>query len=56
MVDNKKSGDSSQNPISDEYIEKLVTLLKTIKFGSITLIIQNGEVVQLEKNEKMRIK
>lgn len=31
-------------------------MLETIKFGTITLIIQDGLVVQLEKNEKIRLK
>lgn len=35
-----------------EHIEKM---LNTIKFGSITLVIQDGKVVQIEKNEKVRL-
>ncbi|WP_394603912.1 MULTISPECIES: DUF2292 domain-containing protein [Fictibacillus] len=31
-------------------------MLSNIKFGSITLIVQDGKVIQLEKNEKVRIK
>ncbi|MBN3547927.1 YezD family protein [Fictibacillus nanhaiensis] len=31
-------------------------MLSSIKFGSITLIVQDGKVIQLEKNEKVRIK
>ncbi|NMH70139.1 YezD family protein [Bacillus sp. RO3] len=31
-------------------------MLKTMNFGSITIVVQNGKVIQLEKNEKVRIK
>ncbi|OIJ16282.1 DUF2292 domain-containing protein [Anaerobacillus arseniciselenatis] len=31
-------------------------MLKDIKFGSITLIVQDGKVIQIEKNEKHRLK
>ncbi|ANX12615.1 DUF2292 domain-containing protein [Fictibacillus arsenicus] len=31
-------------------------MLSNIKFGSVTLIVQDGKVIQLEKNEKVRIK
>lgn len=34
------------------YLEKM---LVTLKFGSITLIVQDGKIVQLEKNEKVRL-
>ncbi|MDR0722585.1 MAG: YezD family protein [Treponema sp.] len=32
----------------------MTDLLSTVKHGSVTLIIQNGKVVQIEKNEKFR--
>ena len=42
--------------ISNEDIKKLLELLENIRFGSITLVIQNNKVVQIEKNEKVRLK
>ncbi|MGG1674948.1 YezD family protein [Neobacillus sp. NRS-1170] len=30
-------------------------MLGTLKFGSITLVVQDGKVIQIEKNEKVRI-
>ncbi|MBT2640004.1 MULTISPECIES: YezD family protein [unclassified Bacillus (in: firmicutes)] len=30
-------------------------MLKTLKFGSITLVVQDGRIVQIEKNEKVRL-
>jgi hypothetical protein len=30
-------------------------MLEKLKFGSITLVVQDGKVVQIEKNEKVRL-
>lgn len=35
---------------------QISNMLKTMKFGSITIIVQDGKVIQLEKNEKVRLK
>ncbi|WP_069187721.1 YezD family protein [Alkalihalobacillus pseudalcaliphilus] len=40
----------------DEVSEQIKGLLKDLKYGSITLVVQDGKIVQLEKNEKVRIK
>lgn len=40
----------------EEIFERLQEMLKTMKYGSITLIVQDGKVIQMERNEKMRIK
>ncbi|MDT8861677.1 YezD family protein [Alkalihalobacillus sp. MEB130] len=36
--------------------KQLQELLKDLKYGSVTLIVQDGKVIQLEKNEKVRMK
>ncbi|RBP61375.1 hypothetical protein DES36_11458 [Alkalibaculum bacchi] len=41
---------------TDETLRKILELKKSIKYGSITLIIQDGFVVQIEANEKIRMK
>ncbi|XKG85200.1 YezD family protein [Sutcliffiella horikoshii] len=33
----------------------LERMLQSIKFGSITLVVQDGKVIQIEKNEKVRL-
>lgn len=33
----------------------LLKSLNSIKFGTITLIIQNGKIIQVESNEKVRL-
>lgn len=45
-----------KNPISQENLEKILQLLGDIKFGSVTLVIQNGVLIQIETNEKIRLK
>ncbi|WP_174727905.1 YezD family protein [Mesobacillus harenae] len=30
-------------------------MLETMKFGSITLVVQDGKIIQIEKNEKVRL-
>ncbi|MDP4084273.1 MAG: YezD family protein [Bacillota bacterium] len=35
--------------------EKLEGMLESLKYGSITLVIQDGKVIQIEKHEKVRI-
>lgn len=37
-------------------LEKIKAMLNTMSYGSITLIIQDNYVVQIEKNEKIRLK
>jgi hypothetical protein len=39
----------------EEIIPHLEQMLATLKFGSITLIVQDGKIIQIEKNEKVRL-
>lgn len=47
------------NPLTLENKEELLAhlekLLESLKFGSITLVVQDGKIVQIEKNEKVRL-
>lgn len=36
--------------------QQLTQLLHQMKFGSITLVVQDGRVIQIEKVEKVRLK
>ena len=42
--------------ISEVDLKRLIELLNSISYGSVTLIIQEGKIVQMEKNEKLRLK
>ena len=46
----------SRNNWGDELEQVLSEALRTIKFGSITLIIQDGRIIQVDKNEKVRLR
>lgn len=48
--------EQQQLPLSDKDFERLHKLLDSIKFGSVTLVIQEGKIVQMEKNEKVRLR
>jgi hypothetical protein len=54
MADNKNR-EALLNALGEKVLEELLTILPTLQFGSVTLIIQNGKVVQIEKNEKFRL-
>lgn len=46
-----------KNPISsenEEAIGRVREILADLEFGTITLVVQDGKIVQLEKNEKWR--
>ncbi|AGK53342.1 hypothetical protein B1NLA3E_07900 [Bacillus sp. 1NLA3E] len=34
---------------------QITQTLETMKYGSITLVVQDGKIIQIEKNEKLRI-
>ena len=42
-------------PSEIEQIERILNDLKKIKFGSIEIVVHNGEIIQIEKKEKIRI-
>lgn len=37
-------------------IEVVESLLNGLKFGTITLVVQDGKIIQVEKQEKIRLK
>lgn len=53
-----KGGMIVKNDIESEaqLSKKIFDMLKTISFGTITIIVQDGKIIQLEKNEKIRLK
>ncbi|WP_054697309.1 DUF2292 domain-containing protein [Geotalea toluenoxydans] len=38
-----------------ELERKIRNALQSIKFGTVTLVIQDGKVIQIDKNEKIRL-
>ncbi|MCY9422777.1 YezD family protein [Bacillus paralicheniformis] len=41
---------------TDEQLEKVIIKMKDMNYGSITFVVQDGKVIQIEKNEKIRLK
>lgn len=41
--------------VSEETLRKIKEFIEDIRFGSVTIIVQDGKVIQLEKQEKMRL-
>ncbi|WP_010256277.1 YezD family protein [Treponema primitia] len=54
MAEEKETGEFPGG-LDDKSLKELNLVLSSLKHGSVTLIIQNGKVVQIEKNEKIRL-
>lgn len=57
-MDQRSKEDYPKNnaPLSQVELQKLLNLIKTIRYGSVTVVIQDGQMVQIDKNEKIRLK
>jgi len=47
---------SYSNASDQEYIRLIHEMASHVKYGSITITIQDGKIVQIEKIEKIRLK
>ena len=46
----------SSNDLWSKELERLVRdSLQSLRFGTVTLVVQDGRVIQVDKNEKIRI-
>lgn len=41
--------------LSSENVEKLNALMKDMRFGTVTIIVQDGKIIQIDKTEKYRL-
>lgn len=39
----------------EEHLQLVKRMLDEVKFGSITIVIQDGKIMQVQKEEKIRI-
>jgi|UniRef100_I5AWQ7 hypothetical protein len=39
---------------ANDLIEKIKSYISSIRYGSVNIIIQDGRIVQIDKNEKIR--
>jgi hypothetical protein len=52
----EKDFNDKKIPIAMEDLRHLLEMVNSINYGSITLLIQDHRVIQIEKNEKVRLK
>ena len=55
MTDFKET-DKTKIEASDEEFKKIIKYIESVHYGSITIVVQGGKIVQIEKSEKIRIK
>lgn len=48
------SQDKAQQGHEEEMLREVLRAIRSIKYGSVQLVIQDGRVVQIEKTEKVR--
>jgi hypothetical protein len=53
MADKKKP--PAQDSLPPRVWEKIETAVRSIGYGSITVVVQDGRVIQIEINEKIRL-
>lgn len=42
--------------VGEEDLKRIKEYIESIRFGTVTVIVQDGNIVQLERNEKVRLK
>lgn len=47
---------AEKKKLTSEEINKIARFVEDIEYGSVTIIVQDGRVIQIEKNEKVRLK
>ena len=41
--------------ITQEELEQIKKLIESVRYGAVNIIIQDGKIVQIDKNEKIRL-
>jgi len=49
------SAGGQQDRRDSDLEQRILTALKEIRYGTLSLVIQDGEVIQIDKNEKIRL-
>jgi hypothetical protein len=52
----EQTQDKTKTRVSKEELDRIAQLISEIEFGSVTIVIQNSQILQIEKNEKIRLK
>ena len=48
-------GDHSKEAVTDQQLRQILEMAKTIRYGSINLIFQDGILIQIDRSEKIRV-
>jgi hypothetical protein len=56
MIEDPKANPNKREPMGQDEISKLLEIIKSVSHGSVSLIIQDGIVIQIDRNEKLRFK
>jgi hypothetical protein len=43
------------DPLPQDAMRRIAEMIRTVRFGSITLVVQDGKVAQIDKTEKFRL-
>ncbi len=46
---------TNNTELTSDNIKKLNDLMKGMKFGTVTIIVQDGKIIQIDKTEKHRL-
>jgi hypothetical protein len=55
MSDTERGGFRLQEDTADDAISRIQAALHGLQFGTVTAVVQNGVVVQVERTEKVRL-
>ena len=53
MADTKRK--EKHGVITDEQVEKIRKIASSIEYGTVTLVFQDGLLIQVDKSEKIRL-
>lgn len=49
-------GEKTKAIADNSSLKQIAAMIKEIKYGSVTVIVQDGKIIQIDKTEKIRIK
>lgn len=56
MIEKLRAIPCKREALGQEELRKLLEIIGTVSYGSVTLIIQEGVVIQIDRNEKIRLR
>lgn len=48
--------EEKKQPVSEAELSRITAALASIDYGSVLISVQDGKIVQIDKNEKFRLK